>query len=233
MHAGNFYYPCDRVYDELASNAKVYQESARPLLQLASRGGIATCFMFGQTGSGKTHTMSEIQKAVAQDVFTLPAAAQSLSLVFFELLGTKCLDLLHGERREVKLLADAKGNTNVAGAVRLDLTGQGPKELLEAMADALSRRETASTGQNASSSRSHAVAQLHIGKEGVLTLVDLAGSERKEDSMYHDAKARKEGAEINRSLMSLKECLRVRAERQLAPEGKHLHVPYRDSNLTK
>lgn len=202
------------------------------MLDVASQGGIATCFMFGQTGSGKTHTMSAIQEAVARDVFTLAAAAEKLDVVFFELLGTKCLDLLHDQRQEVKLLADAKGNTNVAGAVRLDLTGQGPDELLQAMAQALSRREVASTGANASSSRSHAIAQLRIGKEGVLTLVDLAGSERKEDSMYHDAKARKEGAEINRSLMSLKECLRVRAERHLDP-GKHLHVPYRDSNLTK
>jgi kinesin family protein 2/24 len=134
---GNYFYPCDCVFDEAANNEQVYQESARPLLELASQGGIATAFMFGQTGSGKTHTMSSIQKAVARDVFTLPAARERLELVFFELLGSRCLDLLHAERSEVKLLADAKGNTNVAGATRLDLASQSPAALLDAMAEAL------------------------------------------------------------------------------------------------
>eukprot|EP01049_Picozoa_sp_SAG25_P009476 SAG25_NODE_943_length_4654_cov_5.645225_3_plen_229_part_00 len=39
-------------------------------------------------------------------------------------------------------------------------------------------------------------------EEGCLTLVDLAGSEHKIDSMYHDAQRRKEGAQINSSLMA-------------------------------
>ena len=64
---------------------------------------------------------------------------------------------------------------------------------MQAMKAALGRRETASTGANASSSRSHAVCRIRIGdgkQRGMLTLVDLAGSERKHDSMYHDADRR-------------------------------------------
>jgi len=66
----------------------------------------------------------------------------------------------------------------------------------------------------------------------MLTLVDLAGSERKHDSMYHDADARKTGAEINSSLMALKECIRYRAM-ALKESSKTVHVPYRGSNLTR
>ena len=47
--------------------------------------------------------------------------------------------------------------------------------------------------------------------EGVLSLVDLAGSEKNIDSMHHSAQRRKEGAQINASLMALKECVRARA----------------------
>jgi kinesin family protein 2/24 len=82
----------------------------------------------------------------------------------------------------------------------------------------------------------HAAAGGGVGGVGVLTLVDCAGSERKEDSMYHDAQARKEGAEINSSLHALKECIRHRAmqRRNQRRGGKgHVHVPYRASNLTK
>jgi kinesin family protein 2/24 len=71
------------------------------------------------------------------------------------------------------------------------------------------------------------------GAGGILTLVDCAGSERKEDSMYHSAQRRKEGAEINASLYALKECIRATIQKQRAPRGKHIHIPFRSSNLTK
>ena len=89
---------------------------------------------------------------------------------------------------------------HVSGAAEEEVTTTA--ELQAAMEAAMSRRETASTGPNASSSRSHAVCMLRIGggaavgqARGVLTLVDLAGSERKEDSMYHDAERRKAAPE--------------------------------------
>lgn len=124
-------------------------------------------------------------------------------------------------------------------------------ELLELIALAKSRRATESTGANAVSSRSHAVCQLTLlprpatepqprprtgsGKRRkerapVLTLVDCAGTERKEDSMWHDAERRKEGAEINQSLHALKECMRNWV---LVQAGKGSHIPFRESALTR
>lgn len=61
--------------------------------------------------------------------------------------------------------------------------------------------------------------------------MDLAGSERKEDSAHHDAQQRKESADINTSLMALKDCIRQRA--MAAKSTDHVHIPYRNSNLTK
>ena len=64
----------------------------------------------------------------------------------------------------------------------------------------------------------------------ILTLVDCAGTERKEDSMWHDAERRKEGAEINQSLHALKECMRHWLQVQ---DGKSTVIPFRESGLTR
>jgi kinesin family member 2/24 len=56
-------------------------------------------------------------------------------------------------------------------------------------------------------------------------LVDLAGSERAADCQSNNRQRRLEGAEINKSLLALKECIR-------AMDNKASHVPFRASKLT-
>ena len=206
---------------------------ARPVLEKALGGGTGTIFMFGQTGSGKTHTMSAIQQQVAEDVFS-GGAGEEVHLMYFELKGAKaCVDLMSDDKAELKLLAAEDGSTQVLGAKKAKVTSAS--ELNDYVTAALSRRETGATAANANSSRSHAVCRLFFGSAGVLTLVDLAGSERKEDSVNHDAKRRKESAEINASLHALKECIRMRAlQSEAVAAGKPaVHIPYRGHNLTK
>jgi kinesin family protein 2/24 len=60
---------------------------------------------------------------------------------------------------------------------------------------------------------------------GKLLLVDLAGSERAQDTQSNNRQRRIEGAEINKSLLALKECIR-------AIDAKSSHVPFRASKLT-
>eukprot|EP00804_Cyclotella_cryptica_P010858 CCRYP_008783-RB/>CCRYP_008783-RB protein AED:0.43 eAED:0.45 QI:0/0/0/1/0/0/2/0/109 len=60
--------------------------------------------------------------------------------------------------------------------------------------------------------------------KGKLFLVDLAGSERGNDTKSHNRQRLTESAEINTSLLALKECIR-------AIDGKSQHVPYRQSKL--
>lgn len=61
---------------------------------------------------------------------------------------------------------------------------------------------------------------------GRLSFIDLAGSERGADTYGNDKMTRKEGAEINQSLLSLKECIR-------ALDSAANHVPFRGSKLTE
>jgi kinesin family protein 2/24 len=63
---------------------------------------------------------------------------------------------------------------------------------------------------------------------GKLSLVDLAGSERGNDTKSHNTQRRSESAEINTSLLSLKECIRALG----ANKNGTKHVPYRASKLT-
>jgi kinesin family protein 2/24 len=98
-------------------------------------------------------------------------------------------------------------------------------------------RSTGSTGANADSSRSHAVIQLRLTKAptgrskkrtevGKFSFIDLAGSERGADTAGNDRQTRLEGAEINKSLLALKECIR-------AMDLDSNHLPFRGSKLTQ
>ncbi|KVH92968.1 Kinesin, motor domain-containing protein [Cynara cardunculus var. scolymus] len=99
-------------------------------------------------------------------------------------------------------------------------------------------RSTGTTGANEESSRSHAILQLVIkrsvdGSEskpprvvGKLSFIDLAGSERGADTTDNDKQTRMEGAEINKSLLALKECIR-------ALDNDQGHIPFRGSKLTE
>ena len=59
-----------------------------------------------------------------------------------------------------------------------------------------------------------------------MSFIDLAGSERGADTMNQNKQTKMDGAEINKSLLALKECIRA-----LDLEKKHL--PFRGSKLTQ
>jgi Kinesin motor domain/SAM domain (Sterile alpha motif) len=61
---------------------------------------------------------------------------------------------------------------------------------------------------------------------GRLSFIDLAGSERGSDTASSTLQTRREGAEINKSLLALKECIRA------MDQGNH-HTPFRGSKLTQ
>lgn len=227
----NITFEMDHTFHETETTDDLYYYAVQPLVPFVVNHGRATVFAYGQTGSGKTYTMMAIQKFFADDLFqVLESCTESIQVFisFFEIYGGRCQDLLN-ERHRLNVMEDAKGEIHFG-----DITEQ---EALNA--DDMSRiidqgnasRTTHATEMNDTSSRSHAICNVMLksaasGKLiGKLSLIDLAGSERGSDTKSHNRQLRMEGAEINKSLLALKECIR-------ALGANSSHVPYRASKLT-
>ena len=94
----------------------------------------------------------------------------------------------------------------------------------------LNSRTVGVTGANADSSRSHGIIQIKIKDSnnkdfGKISFIDLAGSERAADTIDVNKQTKFDGAEINKSLLALKECIR-------ALDQDKKHTPFRGSKLT-
>ncbi|KAK9890088.1 hypothetical protein WA026_008898 [Henosepilachna vigintioctopunctata] len=238
----------DYSFDETCSNAMVYKYTAQPLIKTIFEGGFATCFAYGQTGSGKTHTMGgdfngknqDCQKGIyamaAADVFRLANSPKyrQLNLVisasFFEIYSGKVFDLLNNKAK-LRILEDGKQQVQVVGLTELVVIST--EDVLKLIQKGNQARTSGQTFANMNSSRSHAVFQIYLRSNnnmhkihGKFSLIDLAGNERGADTSSSNRQTRMEGAEINKSLLALKECIRA-----LGRKGAHL--PFRVSKLTQ
>lgn len=223
----------DLVLDEQQSNRDVYEKACKHLIGTVFDGGCATCFAYGQTGSGKTYTMlgKESQEGIylmaAKDLYSRLEPGMSIQVSFFEIYGGRLYDLLN-EREKLACREDHKGVVNVCGLTEHKVADTD--HLMRIIDYGNSIRASGTTGMNSDSSRSHAILHITIltakGKFfGRFTFIDLAGSERGADTIDSDRNTRLEGAEINKSLLALKECIR-------ALDQGHRHIPFRGSKLT-
>ena len=174
----------------------------------------------------------------AQDVFYLANEPEfqhlTVTASLFEIYSGKLFDLLNG-RSPIKCLEDHRGKVCFPGLTEHAITNAG--ELMQLMENGAANRSTGTTSKNADSSRSHAVLQISLKsnrdrKKGIehgrLTLIDLAGAERGADTSQASRATRLEGAEINTSLLALKEVIRA-----LATGDSMKHIPFRGSKLTQ
>lgn len=230
----------DAVLSEGVSNDEVYRETVEPIVPSIFQRTKATCFAYGQTGSGKTYTMQPLPLKASQDILKLMNHTYrnqgfQLHVSFFEIYGGKLYDLLN-ERRKLMMREDGKQQVCIVGLQEYKVSNVDTiGELIE---KGNATRSTGTTGANEESSRSHAILQLVIkrsvdGNEskpprvvGKLSFIDLAGSERGADTTDNDKQTRMEGAEINKSLLALKECIR-------ALDSDQGHIPFRGSKLTE
>ncbi|KAE8076767.1 hypothetical protein FH972_015394 [Carpinus fangiana] len=240
----------DAVLNEHVTNDEVYRVTVEPIIPTIFERTKATCFAYGQTGSGKTFTMQPLPLRAVEDLVRLlhqPFYRNQrfkLWLSYFEIYGGKLFDLL-SDRKKLFMREDGKQQVCIVGLQEFEVSDvQIVKEYIERGNAA---RSTGSTGANEESSRSHAILQLAIKKHsevkdskrnndgneskagkivGKISFIDLAGSERGADTTDNDRQTRIEGAEINKSLLALKECIR-------ALDNDQIHIPFRGSKLTE
>ncbi|XP_045922617.1 kinesin-like protein KIF2A isoform X1 [Micropterus dolomieu] len=235
----------DYAFDENSTNEMVYRFTAQPLVETIFERGMATCFAYGQTGSGKTHTMGgdfsgknqDCSKGIyalsARDVFLMIKKPNYKKLdlqifaTFFEIYSGKVFDLLN-RKAKLRVLEDGKQQVQVVGLQEREV--KCTEDVLKLIEVGNSCRTSGQTSANAHSSRSHAVFQIILRRRGKMhgkfSLIDLAGNERGADTSSADRQTRLEGAEINKSLLALKECIRALGRNKP-------HTPFRASKLTQ
>jgi len=210
------------------------------------------------TGAGKTFTMfgdiynsigginahPGIVSLVVKDLFAaFEREAENgyhfkIKLSYLEIYNEHARDLLTADCDEMMIIEDSQKGIVIPNLSEFIITDHD--EIVKYIIQGNQRRVMASTHANQFSSRSHAIIQLTIEKrsktkdivdsflQSKLSLVDLAGSERAAVSENRGLRQR-EGANINRSLLALGNCINVLSDSR----KKGAFVPYRDSKLTR
>lgn len=175
-----------------------------------------------------------------------------VSASFLEVYGENIHDLLSEDSRQIlPLREDEAGKIVVVGLKEQPISSA--EDALQVLNEGTLNRTTAATLMNKKSSRSHAVFTIRLrqtvreinpdandGKGSSVdvtivscfTFVDLAGSERMKKTGAEGERA-KEGIMINQGLLALGNVINALADEERLKKGKKVHVPYRESKLTR
>jgi len=151
------------------------------------------------------------------------------------------------EEESLDVREDGDGRTYVRGLSKVPV--RSPKEAMDLVLSGFKMRATHATDMNDVSSRSHTVFTIHMLQRdratgeaiaGHLNLVDLAGSERLSRS-HSEGLRMTEALSINSSLTALGKVVMALHRASVTTGGggtagkehEQLHVPYRDSKLTR
>ncbi|XP_069693014.1 kinesin-like protein KIF3B isoform X2 [Periplaneta americana] len=240
----------DAVYDWNSRQEDIYDETVRPLVASVLDGFNGTIFAYGQTGTGKTYTMEGAQKDPTQkgiipksfeQIFSHISRSSNVQYLvrtsYLEIYQEDIRDLLNKDQTKKYELRE---KTDIGVYVK-DLSSfvcKSIKEIEQVMNIGNQNRKIGATNMNEHSSRSHTIFMITIemsgigGKMGIrvgkLNLVDLAGSERQSKTGATGERL-KEASKINLSLSALGNVISA----LVLSSGKPLHIPYRDSKLTR
>ncbi|KAL9185455.1 hypothetical protein ACHAXT_003232 [Thalassiosira profunda] len=191
----------------------------------------------------------ESEKALLQSRDDNNATEESVSLVdfrvtasFLEVYGEDIYDLLDEDRTPLKIREDSNKEVIVVGLKSAAISNA--YEAMNVLNVGTMNRTTGQTLMNLTSSRSHAVFRVNLQQttrsgEGddittlsQFTFVDLAGSERMKKTGA-EGERMKEGISINQGLLALGNVINALADDERLAKGEKVHVPYRQSKLTR
>ncbi|XP_075398810.1 kinesin-like protein KIF28P [Tenrec ecaudatus] len=236
--------------NNFAGQKDVFHDLGRGILDNAWEGYNATLLAYGQTGSGKSYSMigfganKGIIPNVCEELFQAIEKQErnqeyQVTFSMLEIYNEQVRDLLSRNKKPavLKVREDPQLGFYVDGLKSVPCSSYAQIERL--MEQGTKIRTTASTNMNASSSRSHMVITIQfkqvfldgdLTKQSTINMVDLAGSERQKSSGSEGDRLW-EGSRVNLSLTNLGNVISTLAHAAMG--NKVLHVPYRDSVLTK
>jgi hypothetical protein len=246
-------YAFDYAFGPNTNSETVYRNTTEFLIDGVLDGYNATVFAYGATGAGKTYTMlgTETQPGImfqtlkalfdrtnAIEKDTSAGKEYKVSLSYLEVYNELIRDLLTSSSDYLDLREDPIKGPTVSGISEISV--DSPEHVMRLLQQGNKRRTQEPTAANQESSRSHAVLQIVIEqrdtapgveqavKIGKLSMIDLAGSERASNTQNRGIRLI-EGANINRSLLALGNCINALGEKK----GRGGYIPYRDSKLTR
>nr|VDC65565.1 unnamed protein product [Brassica rapa] len=162
----------DEVLTEYASQKRVYEVVAKPVVEGVLDGYNGTIMAYGQTGTGKTYTLGQLGEEDVADRGIMVRAMEdilaqvsletdSISVSYLQLYMETVQDLLDPANDNIAIVEDPKsGDVSLPGATLVEIRDQ--HSFLELLQLGEAHRFAANTKLNTESSRSHAILMVHV-----------------------------------------------------------------------
>jgi len=247
-------YQFDTVFGESASQIRVYESVAAPIVESVMKGFNGTVMAYGQTGTGKTYTLGQLgdgadghaQRGImvraVDDIFDKTSedkdAKYKIHASYLQLYMETVQDLWDPTNSDIQIQEDRQTGEVLLEPKPMSVELTDRNHIVQMLQLGEKNRTVANHKLNAHSSRSHAVLMITVSRHtmqnnaptvqrGKLLLVDLAGSERQK-STQSQGQTLEEAKFINLSLTTLGKCIN-----SLVDQNQQGHVPYRESKLTR
>ncbi|WOL00045.1 armadillo repeat-containing kinesin-like protein 1 isoform X2 [Canna indica] len=165
-------YKFDEVFTESASQKRIYEAVAKPVVESVLDGYNGTVMAYGQTGTGKTYTISRIGKddpsergimvRALEDIFAKRSSSFDIvAISYLQLYLESIQDLLAPEKTNIPIVEDPRtGEVSLPGAAVVQIKDLDQFMGLLQIGEA--NRHASNTKLNTESSRSHAVLVVHV-----------------------------------------------------------------------
>lgn len=165
-------YEFDEVLTEFASQKRVYQAVAKPVVESVLDGYNGTVMAYGQTGTGKTYTLGPlgeedpatrgIMVRAMEDILAgVSLDTDSVTVSYLQLYMETIQDLLDPTNDNISIAEDPKtGDVSLPGVTLVEIRDQ--HSFVELLKLGEAHRFAANTKLNTESSRSHAFLMVHV-----------------------------------------------------------------------
>ncbi|PHJ18351.1 kinesin heavy chain [Cystoisospora suis] len=251
----------DYVFDQDASQEKVYSAACLPLVDKLLSGYSASVIAYGQTGAGKSYTMigetgadgfqraltdpttkgvtPRIIDAIFQRIQALASndadVVFSLRASLMEIYNETVRDLLTPSRDNLNIRESAHASTIITDATEVPISSM--KEALGVVQAGFANRALGTTLSNEKSSRSHAIFQLTVRRDSMRDCTTKMSQLFLVDLAGSErvAKADSSGERLREAQNINRSLLALGNVISAVPSGggSKKHIPYRESKLTR
>ncbi|GMG99433.1 hypothetical protein Nepgr_001273 [Nepenthes gracilis] len=165
-------YKFDEVFTETATQKRVYQVAAKPVVESVLSGFNGTIMAYGQTGTGKTYTVGNLGKDDASErgimvralediIANTSPAHDTMEVSYLQLYMDSVQDLLSPDKINIPIVEKPKtGEVLLPGSTVVKI--RDLDHFMELLQKGEAHRHAANTKMNTNSSRSHAILMVYV-----------------------------------------------------------------------